>query len=148
MSLLVTRTRSTRRGSMACQPPFGDPSCARSSPALQSPPWSPSTCSSLVVPRRRISERSRSSTSMPKSGAKPASYETAERRDSRTWVERKGMGIGGGSELGRPGGPPVGGGNPAVAQTAVHWTTAQEDTVTKQWEELADKLKVPAPKKE
>jgi hypothetical protein len=33
-------------------------------------------------------------------------------------------------------------------QTTVRWTTAEEEMEYKEWEELADKLKAPSPKKE
>lgn|SRR5262245_30060410 len=88
--------------------------------------------------------------SAPALGEKLVKYEYAELRDARIIVGQKGMGMaamGGGVGLGLPGGA-LAGGNPAVAQTSIHWETAQEELVTKDWEELADKLKAPAPKKE
>src|SRR5262245_50404604 len=87
--------------------------------------------------------------SAPNLGEKSIKYEYAELRYSRMLVGKKGMGMAGGGGGGLPGGgAPIGGGNPAVAETTVHWTTAQEEVVTKEWEELADKLKAPAPQKE
>jgi hypothetical protein len=32
-------------------------------------------------------------------------------------------------------------------ETTVRWTTGEEELVTKEWEELGDKLKAPSPKK-
>jgi hypothetical protein len=95
----------------------------------------------LLVPR---------GSSAPNLGEKPVRYEYAELTYMRSIVGKmKGMaGMAGGGGGGLPGGAPIGGGNPAVMQTSVHWTTAQEEVVTKEWEELADKLKAPAPKKE
>src|SRR5262249_12856398 len=91
--------------------------------------------------------------SAPNLGEKPVKYEYAELRYSRVFAGPAGMaafpGGGGGPGAGFPGAPPAGPvAGPANVQNSIRWTTAQEELVTKEWEELADKLKAPAPKKE
>src|SRR5262245_34970066 len=89
--------------------------------------------------------------SAPNLGEKPVKYEYAELRYARVFAGGAGMagfpgGAGGPGFPGAPQAAPVAG--PANVQNSIRWTTAQEELVTKEWEELADKLKAPAPKKE
>jgi hypothetical protein len=88
--------------------------------------------------------------SAPNLGEKPVKYEYAELRYSRAFAAPPGMaGFPGGPGPGFPGAPPAAPiAGPAAVQNSLRWTTAQEEVVTKEWEELADKLKAPAPKKE
>jgi hypothetical protein len=93
--------------------------------------------------------------SAPALGEKPVKYEYAELRYTRGFVGQMGkgmagMGAGGGGLAPGPVAAGGGGGPPqaAAVQSSVHWTTAQEDVVTKEWEELADKLEAPSPKKD
>ncbi|HKB02981.1 MAG TPA: hypothetical protein VKD90_12225 [Gemmataceae bacterium] len=81
----------------------------------------------------------------PTLGEKPAKWEYCEvqyRRTARGFGEREAQpgGLGG-----APGGlQPV----PAAAQPAIKLITGEEEIEVKSWEELASKLKAPAPKKE
>ncbi|HKB03788.1 MAG TPA: hypothetical protein VKD90_16305 [Gemmataceae bacterium] len=95
--------------------------------------------------------------SAPALGEKPVKYEYAELRVSRTIVAQPGV-AGPGAAAGprgagaMPGGPGGAGGGfgmqPAATESSIRWATAQEEVVTKEWEEMADKLKAPAPKKQ
>lgn len=90
---------------------------------------------------------------------KPVRYEYAELRYSRTLVAAPGAraagpgGFQGGGFQGNPGGAalPGGPGMPAAPaaeiRTAMRWTTGEEEVEVKEWEELADRLKAPAPKR-
>jgi hypothetical protein len=81
----------------------------------------------------------------PTLGDKPAKWEYCEiqyRRTARGFGDREAQpgGLGG-----APGGlQPA----PVAAQPAIKLITAEEETEAKSWEELATKLKAPAPKKE
>ncbi|HJZ92928.1 MAG TPA: hypothetical protein VKE40_18785 [Gemmataceae bacterium] len=89
--------------------------------------------------------------SAPNLGEKPVKYEYAELRYMRAFAAPPAMGgfPGGGGGPGFPGAaPPAPIAAPGNVQNSIRWTTAQEEMVTKEWEELADKLKAPAPKKE
>jgi hypothetical protein len=67
---------------------------------------------------------------------KPAKWEYAELKATRVMVAA-------------PGAPQQpGGGVPAIPQVTVRWTTAEEELEEKGWDELANKLKAPAPKKD
>ena len=82
----------------------------------------------LMVPR---------GSSAPALADKPVKYEFAELRSFRGGAQaavRAGGGIAAPAAL-----PPV---------TVARWTTAQEELDVKDWEELADKLKAPAQKKD
>jgi hypothetical protein len=91
----------------------------------------------------------------PALGDKPVRYEYAELQYART-LEGPGAQWGGGNMPAQLGGRGPGGGGvpafapaqPATLKTAIRWTTAEEQVEVKEWEELADKLKAPAPKKE
>jgi len=84
----------------------------------------------------------------PALGEKPVRYEYAELWTARTMVRQPGMAKGGpGGALPAPAGPVQGGIMPGVIETSVRWTTAEEEIEVKEWDELADKLKAPAPKK-
>jgi hypothetical protein len=94
--------------------------------------------------------------SAPALGEKPVKYEYAQLWYSRTLAAQPGMGgppggprgAGAMPAPGGPGGPGGFGMQPAAVETSIRWTTAQEEVVTKEWEELADKLKAPAAKKQ
>lgn len=78
----------------------------------------------LLVPR---------GTTAPALGERPAKYEYAELKWSRTFV----------AAAGQPGAPPA----PQIAKVKVVWTTADEFVEADGWDDLADKLKAPAAKK-
>jgi hypothetical protein len=72
--------------------------------------------------------------SAPALGDKPVKFEYAELTYTRTLV----------APAGQPGAP-LPHANP---QDTIVWSTSQEEVKAKSWEELADKLKAPAAKKE
>jgi len=67
---------------------------------------------------------------------KPPRWEYAELKFSRVLAPPPGV-------VRQPGG-----GVPVAPQVVIRWSTAEEEVEEKGWEELADKLKAPAPKKE
>jgi hypothetical protein len=92
----------------------------------------------------------------PALGEKAVRYEYAELRSARTLVRQPGMagpgvgvrgGVVGAQPAPAPAGPAMGGMMPGTVETSIRWTTAEEEIDVKEWEELADKLKAPAPKK-
>jgi hypothetical protein len=69
----------------------------------------------------------------PALGDKPVRYEYAELKHERARPPKV---------------APVQPGDAPVARYAVHWITADEDIEAGSWEDLANKLKAPAPKKD
>ena len=89
------------------------------------------------------------SSSAPAPADKPVRYEYAELSFARSFAGGPGGGFA------PPIAMPVGPGGVAMPPpnmpgltTAIRWTTAEEQVEVKEWEELADKLKAPAAKKE
>src|SRR5262245_46331878 len=74
----------------------------------------------------------------PALGDKPVRYEYAELKYTRVFRAPAPPG----------GGPPKGVAGPAVPQVYVKWITADEEIDADEWDDLANKLKAPAPKKD
>ncbi|HEX3151905.1 MAG TPA: hypothetical protein VHR66_27785 [Gemmataceae bacterium] len=73
----------------------------------------------------------------PALGDKPVKWEYCELQMTRSLVRPAPLGVAGGAA-------PV----PAAIEFTIRFTTGDEEITVKTWEELADKLKAPAPKKE
>jgi hypothetical protein len=75
----------------------------------------------------------------PALGDKPPRFEYAELQFRQTAAA--GRIVIGGAGVAQPVAP-------AAAQPTVRWTTGDDEVIVKTWEELAEKLKAPSPKKE
>jgi hypothetical protein len=72
---------------------------------------------------------------------RPVKFQHAELQYSRVLVAAP-------AQPGLPAPPGVKVAVPAVTKVAIVWTTSEEEVKAEGWENLADKLKAPAPKKE